>query len=208
MSAVSTPSASYSVERFSVDPEVGDLDRDLKKRERSPQQKYALIAIPAMFALAVASAAGMLFFTPDGSPQVLLFSAISGGVIITLVGVLGARVISLTNTSEKIKVNEARKESQQSIKRSVRTARTLGESVPVLTKAHVEAGIRFDQAIGAVWKKRDAEIIRELLLSDLSRENAILSLVSEHGMTNAAQVTAALQEIESRMLKPLQGGWL
>lgn len=42
-------SAPLLAERFTVDPEVNDLDRDLKRRERSPQQKYALIAIPALF---------------------------------------------------------------------------------------------------------------------------------------------------------------
>jgi hypothetical protein len=193
-----------------VDPEVSNLDRDLKKMERSPQQKYALIAIPVMFAITVASVAAMYLFAPDRSPQFLLLTAVLGGVILTLAGVLGARVVSLTNTPEKVKVNVERKESQQSIKRSINAARTLGDTVPTLTKEHAEAGIRFDKALSAQapgWDRDDAEVIRSLLLSDLSRETVILSLIDDRGMTTSAQIIAALDEMESNG-KPLQDGWL
>jgi hypothetical protein len=210
MTTIASPGAGVFVERFNVDPEVSNLDRDLKKMERSPQQKYALIAIPVMFAITVASVAAMYLFAPDRSPQFLLLTAVLGGVILTLAGVLGARVVSLTNTPEKVKVNVERKESQQSIKRSINAARTLGDTVPTLTKEHAEAGIRFDKKMyryRGKWNRDDFHGIRTLLLEDLSREDAIISLVTVRGMVTLSEVREALHEMESNG-KPLQGGWL
>lgn len=133
-----------------------------------------------------------------------------GAMVVIVTGVLGAGIISMTNTPEKEKVNEERKESQQSIKRSVSTARALGDVVPTLTKEHVEAGIRLDQVVSAKaprWDRSDVENVRSLLFSDLSRETVIFSLIEDRGMTLSSQIIATLNEIDHHG-KPLQKGWL
>lgn len=203
-------SAALLAERFTVDPEVNDLDRDLKRRERSPQQKYALIAIPALFVGAVVSVAGMYFSMPNHSPQLMVPTIFLGAMVVIVTGVLGAGIISMTNTPEKEKVNEERKESQQSIRRAVSTARALGDIVPTLTKEHVEAGIRLDQVVSAKaprWDRSDVENVRSLLFSDLSRETVIFSLIEDRGMTSSSQIIATLNEMD-RHGKPLRKGWL
>lgn len=197
-------------ERFTIAPEVNDLNRDLKRRERSPQQKYALIAIPALFVGAVVSVAGMYFSMPNHSPQLMIPMIFLGAMVVIVTGVLGAGIISMTNTPEKEKVNDERKETQQSIKRSVSTARALGDLVPTLTKEHVDAGARFDKAVteyGVRWTREDFLGIRALLFEDLSRENALIDFVTVRGMVTLPEIQKALSYLDAHQ-KPLQSGWL
>jgi hypothetical protein len=114
-------------------------------------------------------------------------------------------------TPEVEAINNERREELASIGLSREIAMSLGKAVvPVLTKDHVEAGLRFDKAIdehGVKWTRDDFHGIRTLLLEDLSREDAIISLVTVRGMVTLSEVREALHEMESNG-KPLQGGWL
>jgi hypothetical protein len=134
-----------------------------------------------------------------------------GGVILAVGLTFSLLVVRKSATPEVIAINNERRDEQLSIVRSREIAITLGETViPVLTKEHVEAGLRFDKAAedhGTRWKREDYYGIRSLLLEDLSREDAIISLVTERGMTNTSDVRHALAGMDA-VHKPLQSGWL
>lgn len=106
------------------------------------------------------------------------------------------------STAEQTSV---RKASKRGIKRSRSTAKKLGVSVvPVLTKEHVESRIRVDTVLkdklrergGAPFSRTESDGIAALLFEDLNRMPIILSLIEDRGMITAAQIRAALDDIE------------
>lgn len=197
-------------QRFDVDPAIKGLDKRLKTRERTYPEQLARVMAVAVVGLAAVVFAIISVVYPLESLDANLGR---GALALLVIGILGGFWLGIARTvvsDETLKVNKERKASQRSIKRSIKSARALGDAVPVVTMYHAEAGIQFDKAVaesGGAWKQGDVDKIRALLMSDLSREQAILSLVGERGVTTALQVIKALDEMESNG-KPLQGGWL
>jgi hypothetical protein len=199
-----------TAQRFDVDPAIKDLDEKLKVRERTFPEHLARVMAVAVVGVAAVILGVLSIIFPLESFDANLGR---GALALLALGILGGCWLGVARTvvsDETLKVNKERRDSQRSIKRSIKSARALGDTVPVVTVYHAEAGIRFDKAVadsGGAWKQGDVDKIRDLLLSDLGREQAILSLVGERGATTALQVIKALDEIEANG-KPLQGGWL
>jgi hypothetical protein len=203
---------SAQAHRFDVAPEVKDLERKLSNRARTSNQRFALVfmwTVIPVFALLYWRIAAVVL--PQSQP---LDAAIT---VVFLVAFLAAGIafsiylMRKSATPEVDAINNERREERASIDLSRETAKSLGkDAVPALTKEHAEAGIRFDKKMyryRAKWNRDDFYGIRSLLIEDLSREDAIINIVTQRGMTTAIQVTEALNEMESNG-KPLQCGWL
>lgn len=200
------------MQRFDVDPEVKDLERKLRNRARTFNQRFALVfmwtVIPVFVLIYLRIAAVVL---PQSQP---LDAAIT---VVSLVAFLAAGIafsiylMRKSATPEVDAINDERREERASISLSREIAKSLGKDVvPALTKEHAETVIRFDKKMHryrAKWNRDDFYGIRSLLLENMNREDTIINLVTERGMTTAIQVTEALNEMESNG-KPLQGGWL
>lgn len=111
----------------------------------------------------------------------------------------------ITPDTELERVAERRR-----IKKARRTAKSLGSSViPVLTKDHIEARVRVDNALRAnvpVWKQSDSDGICKLLFADLTREPVITDLINKRGLVTFAHIKEALEGMESNEV--LKEGWL
>lgn len=197
-------------QQFILDPKVQDLDKALKTPVCTPEQKKARVILPSLSVGIVLSMAATFISAPADPPFVKNLVGIIGIVLVVAVGAACLFVYPRIGTPATIKANRERKASRRSIKRSVKAARVLGDAVPVLTESHIQAGMRFDEAIADradEWVQEDIRIVRNLLLSDLGRSAAIISLVGDRGVTTAEDVFAAISEMESNT-KPLQDGWL
>ena len=198
-------------QRLNVDPSVKDLEHKLRVRVRSHGQKALLI----MTCIALSAFALIFGWTTatkyQSNPQDGFIMGIFGVVILAMVAAFARLLVRKSSTPDVDEVNNERRKEQRSINRSREIVMALGETVvPTLTKEHVEAGIRFDKAIddnGIRWKREDFLGIRSLLLEDLSREDAIITLVTERGMVTLSEVREGLNGMELNG-KPLQSGWL
>jgi hypothetical protein len=203
-------STTLTAQRFDVDPAIKDLDKRLKARERTFPEHLARVMAVAVVAVAAVILGILSIIFPLESFDANLGR---GALALVALGILGGCWLGVARTvvsDTTLKVNKERRASQRSIKRSIKSARTLGDAVPVVTVYHAEAGIRFDKAVddhGTKWTRENLHGIRSLLLEDLSREDAIINLVTERGMVTLSEVREALHEMESNG-KPLQGGWL
>jgi hypothetical protein len=208
----STTVLPVQAQRFDVDPQVKDLERKLRSRARTSNQRATLIfmwTVIPVFALIywrIAEAVLSQSHPLDAAVTVVFLVAfLATGVVFSI------SLMRKSGTPEVEAINNERREERASISLSRETAKSLGKDVvPALTKEHVEAGIRFDKKMyryKGKWNRDDLHGIRSLLLEDLSREDTIVNLVTVRGMTTAIQVTEALNEMESNG-KPLQGGWL
>lgn len=198
-------------QRFTVDSAVAELERKLKMRDRDREQKHMLIinwtAFPVI-ALIVAFGAAFKFQT---DPQTAIMGGIVGGVFLAGILVFGPILMKKSGTPETNAMNDKREKDMRSVELSRKIASSLGESViPVLTKEHVEAGLRFDKTVsehGIRWTRENFHGIRSLLLEDLSREDAIIHLLTVRGITDVSEVRALLDGMDA-VHKPLQDGWL
>lgn len=193
---------------FELDPEVKGLTKELRAREWS----IGLWIGCAVWVLFVACFTVMVVVH-----SIELSREFSVVVMIGLLGAIFGIVVSMgcfpmiyVPFKERWKgtLNRSRREKQRSLRKSMRSARVL--DLPVLTKAHADAGIRLDKVISgcpAAWRHDDVESVRSLLFADLDQESTIVSLIEDRGMITADHVIKALSEMESNG-KPLQRGWL
>lgn len=203
---------SEQAHRFDVAPEVKELERKLRSRVRTPNQRYALVfmwTVIPVFALIYWRIAAVV--VPQSQPLDAAITAVSLVAFLTAGIAFSISLMRKSVTPEVEAINNERREERASIGLSREIAMSIGKTViPALTKEHVEAGIRFDKVVeehGVRWSRSDFHGVRTLLLEDLSREDAILDIVAVRGMTTLSEVRRALIEMESNV-KPLQNGWL
>lgn len=208
---MTAPASTTVFHALSVDPKVKEMERRLRVRSRSHSQMVMLGMIWTTIPVFALLLVWVIASKSHGNLQESIIAGVLGAAVLAAAGLCGFFLVRKTGTPYVNAMNDGRRGDQRSIERSREIAITLGEDVvPVLTKEHVEAGIRFDNAVnehGIIWTREDMHGIRRLLIEDISRESALTSLVTERGMTTLSAVSEALQDIESNP-KPLQNGWL
>lgn len=205
MSIRSLASAAFPAQSFEVAPEIKGMKKELKARDSSFVRWVLSISLSMFFIAGVWLTPIYLVNALETSSVIELAKGIIGAVAVVGVTLYSLRLIDSTDSD----ANEERRATQRNLRKVTKSARALG-NVPVLTKDHAEYGLRLDDAMAAqspAWKQTDAEAVRSMLLADLSRGITILSLIEDRGLTTAAEVIQALNEMESNG-KPLQNGWL
>ena len=147
---------------------------------------------------------------PDSDVSGAVWAVVITGVF--TVACLIVTFLILSKTSHLVAAaKKERKKRTKALNRSRKTAKKLGGAVvPVLTKEHVEAMARLEQALagnGVSWSKSETDKVRALLLEDLDRAQSLVSLIESHEAPSLEQVLAELADMEAKP-KPLQGGWL
>jgi hypothetical protein len=102
------------------------------------------------------------------------------------------------------------------IKRSRQAAKRLGSSIiPVLTEDHVASVERVYKAMTTAAAEshikpdaRDHDRLTVLLFENINREHALLSIINDQGLFTAKEIEAALRDMESHTVGPVQSGWL
>lgn len=102
------------------------------------------------------------------------------------------------------------------IKRSRQAAKRLGSTVvPVLTEDHVNSVERVHKAMTAAATAshskpdaRDHDRLTVLLFENINREQVLLSIINDRGLFTAKEIEAALRDMESNTVGPVQSGWL
>lgn len=198
-------------QRFTVDPQVKEMERRLRVKARSPLQRIMLALCWTAFPMLILLLSFTVAIAFQSNPVNAIVTGVLGGLALLLAFTVARLFIKAGATHEVEDVNDERKQHKRSIELSRRSALSPGESViPVLTKEHVEAGVRFDQATteyGVRWTREEFHAIRSLLLEDISREDAIIKLVTERGMRDTSGIRHALAGMDA-VHKPLQDGWL
>jgi hypothetical protein len=102
------------------------------------------------------------------------------------------------------------------VKRSRQAAKRLGSNiVPVLTEDHVTSVERVHKAMITAAESskgstgsRDYDRITALLFENINREQVLLSIINDRGFFTAKEIEAALRDMESNTVGPVQSGWL
>jgi hypothetical protein len=196
---------------FKIDVEVDGLKKELRKRRNSVSvwRWWAVVSL----SMAVFFIGAVSFCVQAGIASASVVMERVGDVSLILMAViLSLAILPLlygrVSNPELVEKDRVRREKQHSLKMSAHVGRDL--KIPVLTKEHVDAGIRLDELVSEkslLWTRGEIELVRNVLFTDLSREAVILSIIEDRDITTPEQVIDALSEMESNG-KPLQDGWL
>ena len=190
--------------RVNEDASVKQMNKDANRvayNKLTVMSEYLTIAVPGLAVMVVFAASHN-----DGS---IFEVAYMPTLLVMAVAAKVALLFLNPYTREKRLLKKSISGARQS-------AGKLGtELVPVLTKEHVEARIKIDDALrqklknkDTKWSQRDSDGIGSLLFQDLNREPIILSLISDRHLLTFADVSAALSEMESMTINPVREGWL
>lgn len=196
----------FPAQQFDVDSEVRDLNKDFRRRKRSLVRWVSVLFFGAFLIGSVFVMVWTFRLAVERSSIFyMLTSVVCAATIVPTLWVMRGIVVGTADAG-----NKDRKLSQRSVKKSMKVARELADAVPVLTRSHIDAGLRLDALMATLspeWTAADVERVRAMLFADLSREEMITSLVEDRGLQNASQVAAALADMDA-LGKPLQTGWL
>lgn len=207
------------VHNYAEEPEVKELHKEYKLLPKGALFGVSGTGIDAgMFILIYSLFAALIVYA-------FSLTDISLGWVITVLAALGIAFISpklkaatswvLADPDSPIAINKARRTS---LKKARLLAKQLGPTVvPVLTAKHVEAiyELRTQILLAAATagqeyeeKESDYDRLAVLLLEDLNREGLLIDLIRGRSLTGMDDIEAALKEIETDTIKPLQDGWL
>lgn len=203
---------------YKEEPGVKTLHKGHKLFPKGMVSGLTALTIGAVvIALLCAGLAGIVIFAATTALNISIgwAYAAAGLVGATVLCSFGKQPVSwvLNSPTSPFVVSRQRKAN---IDKTRAIAHHLGASVvPVLTAEHIQAIQTVHEELEAASSRAesaantdDYDRIAVLLLEDLKREYLILDLIQDRGLTTMDQIEAALHQIETETVIPLQDGWL